>query len=48
MRIRECPICGADISDSYEGDDPETGIVAGYYCDACDQAVEWEDDDHDD
>lgn len=31
-----CPKCGADISDSYERDDPSVGINAGWYCDACD------------
>lgn len=31
-----CPKCNADISDSYEADDPSVGIVGGWYCDACD------------
>lgn len=35
-----CPKCGADISDSYQPDEPDVGIVGGYYCDACDLAVE--------
>ncbi len=34
-----CPKCQADISDSYEPDDPSVGIVGGYYCDACDIPV---------
>lgn len=38
-----CPKCDADISDSYERDDPSCGISAGWYCDACDLAIgEWE------
>lgn len=37
MRIKECPKCGADISDSYEGYDPSVGIMSGgWYCEACD------------
>ena len=39
MRTRECPKCGKDISDSYEPDDPDTGIVAGWYCEDCDLGV---------
>lgn len=34
-----CPKCDADISESYEPDDPSVGVVGGYYCDACDLAV---------
>ena len=34
-----CPKCDADISDSYEPDDPSVGIVGGYCCDTCDLAV---------
>ena len=37
--MTDCPKCKADISDSYEPDDPSTGIVGGYYCDACDLSV---------
>ena len=38
-----CPKCQADISDTYEGADPDVGISAGYYCDTCDLGVaEWE------
>jgi hypothetical protein len=38
-----CPKCDADISDSWEPDDYECGITAGWYCDACDLAVAgWE------
>lgn len=34
-----CPKCEADISDSYEPDDPSVGVIGGWYCDACDLAV---------
>jgi hypothetical protein len=34
-----CPKCDADISDSYEPDDPSVGIVGGWYCDACDLGI---------
>lgn len=38
-----CPKCDADISDTFEESDPTTGIVGGWYCDACGLAVaEWE------
>lgn len=49
MRIFECPKCKADISDSYQGDDPDVGISAGYYCDACDEGYppEYESNDDD-
>ncbi len=43
----ECPNCGEDISDSYQGYDPSVGIMAGgWYCDECDIAVSEEDDDN--
>jgi len=46
MRTRECPKCKADISDSWQDADPDTGIIsAGWFCDACDLPV---DDDADD
>jgi len=36
----DCPKCGVDISDTYEGADPSVGIMCGgYYCDACDHPV---------
>lgn len=38
-----CPKCEADISDSYQDDDPSVGIQGGYYCDACDLPVERDD-----
>lgn len=34
-----CPKCDIDISDSYQPDEPDVGIYAGWYCDACDLAV---------
>lgn len=49
-RILECPKCGVDISDSYQREEPDVGISAGWYCDACDLAVSDEDgyEPHDD
>lgn len=44
MRRKECPKCGADISDSFTDADPDTGIFsAGWFCDACDLPVEADD-----
>lgn len=38
-----CPKCDADISETWEPDDHECGIVAGWFCDTCDLAVAgWE------
>ena len=34
-----CPKCDSDIGDTYEGDDPSCGIIAGWYCDACDLGI---------
>ena len=42
-RSIECPKCNADISDSYQPAEPDVGIGAGWYCDACDLAVSDED-----
>lgn len=47
----DCPKCKADISDSYQGAEPDVGIMGGgWYCDACDLAVLDEDgsESHDD
>ncbi len=44
----ECPKCKADIGDSYQGDDPDVGISAGYYCDTCDEGYSAEYESHDD
>lgn len=38
-RSCECPKCGTDISESYQSDDWECGISAGWFCDACDLGV---------
>jgi ribosomal protein L37AE/L43A len=39
-RLVECPKCGKDISDTYEGYDPSVGIMSGgWYCEQCDVAV---------
>ena len=51
MRTIECPKCKADISDSYQGPEPDVGIMmGGWYCDACDLIVGDEDgpEPHDD
>lgn len=38
-----CPKCDADISDTFEPDDPSCGISAGWFCDACNLGIaEWE------
>lgn len=34
-----CPKCNADVSDTYEPYDYECGIVAGWYCDACNLGI---------
>ena len=49
-RSRDCPKCGTDIGESYQGEEPDVGISAGWYCDACDLAVSDEDgyEPHDD
>lgn len=48
MRICECPKCGADISDTYEGYDPSVGIMnCGWYCEACNVFVEDDGDESD-
>lgn len=47
----DCPKCKTDISDSYQGAEPDVGIMSGgWYCDACDLAVGDEDgpEPHDD
>lgn len=36
----ECPKCGQDISDTFEGADPSTGIMCGsWFCDPCNVTV---------
>jgi hypothetical protein len=34
-----CPKCDADVSETYEPDDPSVGICGGWYCDACDLGI---------
>jgi hypothetical protein len=47
-RTKHCPKCDADISDTYEGADPDTGImVGGWWCDTCNEGVADEDADDD-
>jgi hypothetical protein len=42
-RIYECPKCGVDISGSYQPAEPDVGIGAGWYCDACNEGFGDED-----
>jgi hypothetical protein len=40
MGTRECPKCGEDISETYQGAEPDVGIMSGgWFCDACDLTV---------
>jgi hypothetical protein len=39
MKTMNCPKCDADISESFEPDDPSVGIYGGWFCDACDLAI---------
>lgn len=40
MRLKECPICGQDISESYEPADTSVGIMTGgWYCSECDIGI---------
>jgi len=49
MKTKECPKCGADISDSFESAEPDVGIMsAGWYCEACNLCVPYEYDDEPD
>lgn len=41
--IFECPKCGVDIGDSYQAADPDVGIGAGWFCDACNEGYDDED-----
>jgi hypothetical protein len=34
-----CPKCGADISDTFEPDDPSVGIIGGWSCDVCEIGI---------
>lgn len=47
-REKLCPMCGEDITDSYEGYDPDVGIMSGgWYCTECEHPVPEEDDQSD-
>ncbi len=36
-----CPKCDANVSETYQGAEPDVGIMSGgYYCDTCDLAIE--------
>lgn len=38
-----CPKCAADISDTFEPDDPSCGVSAGWFCGPCNLGIgEWE------
>lgn len=43
-RFKERPKCGQDISDSYQGEDPDCGISGGWYCEVCDTGYPAEDE----
>lgn len=34
-----CPKCDADISDSFQPEEPDVNVGGGWYCDACDLAI---------
>lgn len=42
-RTYECPKCGEDISDTYQSAEPDVGIGAGWFCDACNEGYGDED-----
>ena len=47
--MTSCPKCNADVSDSYQGAEPDVGIMSGgYYCDACDLPIDDEHEPQDD
>lgn len=49
MPSKTCPRCEADISDTYEGADPDVGInSSGWTCETCNLFVEQDDQDNDD
>lgn len=40
LKLKECPQCGRDISDTYEPMDEDVGIMGGgWYCETCDIVV---------
>lgn len=45
-RLKECPTCGADISDTYQPADSDVGqLNGGWFCEKCDVFVEEDYDD---
>jgi hypothetical protein len=47
--MANCPKCDADVSDSYQGAEPDVGIMSGgYYCDACGLSIDDDHEPHDD
>jgi hypothetical protein len=42
--MKNCPKCDADITENYQGYDPDVGIMSsGWYCEACDLFIDEED-----
>lgn len=47
--MRFCPKCDEDISDSYQGQEVDVGIMSGgWYCEKCEVYISEEDENHDD
>lgn len=47
MPRRNCPRCEADISETYQGYDPDVGIMgSSWFCEECDLVVEEDDQDY--
>lgn len=47
--MKWCPKCDADISDTYQGQEVDVGIMTGgWWCDMCNLFVEEEEADFDD
>jgi hypothetical protein len=45
-RTKHCPVCDADITDTYEPAEPDVGILSGgWHCDICDKSFEDHDND---
>lgn len=41
-----CPKCGEDISDAYQPQEDDVGIVGGWFCEKCDIGVSRDGDDY--